>query len=108
MGQPFLVLPSIALPIKQGVIDVDMKHQIDEEFDAWDCERIEGLNAIRMFLDPHMSARSFYRHHRVPLTPYLIERRGAWRKSGPGSSPKPKFFTYKRLLLLYMLKKKKI
>lgn len=84
-----------------------MKNQIDEGFDEWDGERVEGMEALRKFIDPTMSMRSFYRYHREPLRPFLLERRDAWRKIGPGSSPKPKFFSYKRLLL-YMLKRKVI
>lgn len=71
-------------------------------------ERLEGLEAIRRFIDPTMSRTNFYRYHREALRPFLIERRNPWRKTGSGSSPKPKFFSYKRLLMLYLLKRRVI
>jgi len=65
-----------------------------------DDERLEGLDAIRKFIDPTMSMRTFYNHHREPLRPWIVERKMWWKKR------LPQFYSYKRLILLYMLKRK--
>jgi hypothetical protein len=69
---------------------------------AEESERLEGLMEIAKFIDPDMSRRTFYRHHREALRPYLLERRDAWKYR------KPRYFSYKRLILLYMLRRRVI
>lgn len=85
-----------------------MKKQSDEIIDEWDGERIEGIDAIRRFLSPKMSRSQFYREHREALKPYLIEYKDSWRKTGHGIAPRPRYFTFKRLLILYMLRRRTI
>jgi hypothetical protein len=67
---------------------------------AEESERLEGLEEISHFIDPGMSRRTFYRVHREALRPYLLERREYWK------GRKPRFFSYKRLILLYMLRRR--
>jgi hypothetical protein len=65
-----------------------------------DDERLEGLDAIRKFIDPSMCKRTFYQRHREALRPYIVERKYWWRKK------LPQFYSFKRLILLYMLRRK--
>ena len=67
---------------------------------AEESERLEGLEEIARFIDPGMSRSTFYREHREALRPYLLERREYWK------GRKPRFFSYKRLILLYMLRRR--
>jgi hypothetical protein len=63
-------------------------------------ERLEGIDEIRKFIDPAMSRMTFYRHHREALRPWIVERKFWWKKR------LPQFYSYKRLIMLYMLKRK--
>jgi hypothetical protein len=65
-----------------------------------DEERLEGLEAIRKFIDPTMSERTFFRRHREALRPFIVERKMWWKKR------LPQYYSYKRLIMLYMLKRK--
>jgi hypothetical protein len=69
---------------------------------AEESERLEGLEEISHFIDPGMSRSTFYREHREALRPYLLERREYWKKR------KSRYFSYKRLVLLYMLRRRLI
>jgi hypothetical protein len=70
----------------------------DNEYD-----RLEGLVEIRKFIDPLMSERTFFYRHRQKLTPYLFERREWWRMRRNGKRP-AQFFSFKKLILIYMVK----
>jgi hypothetical protein len=70
-----------------------------------DTERIEGMVAIRKYIDPEMSATTFYRKHRKGIEHALIKREH--RFDGRGGV-KRSYFTFKRLLIHYMLKRKTI
>lgn len=65
-----------------------------------ESERLEGLMEIARFIDPGMSRTTFYRYHREALRPYLLERREYWKQR------KPRYFSYKRLILVYMLRRR--
>lgn len=87
---------------------MDKKNQ-DDGIDEWACEngeRLEGLNQVRKFLDPTMSMRTFFRKHRRGIEPYLLQRTDYWRKNRPGGKPRPRYFSYKRLILLYMIRRR--
>jgi hypothetical protein len=62
--------------------------------------RIEGLEAIREFLDPYMSRSYFYRHIRPELDSILLKRRRR-----PNSSV-PRYYTFEPLLIAWMIRKK--
>jgi hypothetical protein len=66
-----------------------------------DPERLEGFDAIRKCLDPEMSHSYFYKYHRQKIGYILMRRRKIARFARRG--PKPRYFTFKRLLLHYML-----
>ena len=75
-------------------------------------ERLEGLDEIRLFMDPYMSATRFYNQHRKEIEPYIIAYEGWWRRKPKpkGHDPKtpfarPHFFSFKRLILVYMIKR---
>lgn len=85
-----------------------MKNEDKNNIEDWDHERLEGLEQIRKFIDPLMSRSTFYRKHRVALMPYLIERDGYWQKDRFAGKPKPRYFTFKRLVVYYMLRRKRI
>jgi hypothetical protein len=63
-----------------------------------DPERLEGFEEIRRYIDPWMSRTTFYRYHRHRLEPYLYIRPRHWAKH------LPRYFTFKRLLMVYMLR----
>jgi hypothetical protein len=73
-----------------------------------ESERLEGLDQIARFIDPTMSRTRFYQTHRAGLTPYLMVRSEPWRKSGSHKMPRAKYFSYKRLILLYMFRRRLI
>jgi len=60
-------------------------------------ERLEGMDAIRRYIDPRMSSETFYRYWRKRLEPILMEH-PQWGKHKRG-----RYFTYKRLVLAVML-----
>ena len=78
--------------------EIDLLSQSDRSLD----ERIEGLDAIRKVINPHMSRSTFYKRHRPHLDYILLEDTDALRKN------RPRFFTWRRLILSYMLKRRKI
>jgi len=61
-------------------------------------DHVEGLDAIRKFLNPHMSASAFYLRHRQAIDYILFVDKENWRDN------RARFFTTKRLLYHYMLK----
>lgn len=63
-------------------------------------ERLEGIGEIRRFLDPELSERTFYRRHRKAMEPYILVREKHWLKK------LPKYYSFKRLVLAYMLRRK--
>lgn len=65
-------------------------------------ERIEGLRTIKDIISPRMSMTTFYRRHRPHLDYILFIDQDAWRHNTP------KFFTYRRLIYHYMLKRRRI
>lgn len=65
-----------------------------------DSDRLEGLKAIRRFIDPYMSERTFYRNHREALRPYLVERQRYWVDN------LPRYYSFKPLILSYMMRRK--
>ena len=69
--------------------------------DKRDPERLEGMREIRQFINPGMSERDFWKQWRKKLEPILMER-SRWR-----FKKKPKYFTYKRLVLAIMLEEYK-
>jgi hypothetical protein len=74
---------------------------LSESDDGLD-ERIEGLDAIRAVINPHMSRSAFYRRHRQALDYILLVDVDHWRTG------RPKYFTFRRLIYHYMLKQRKI
>jgi hypothetical protein len=61
-------------------------------------QRIEGLEAIKNIINPHMSMATFFVRHRPNLDYILFIDKDNWRTN------RPKFFTYRRLIYHYMLK----
>jgi hypothetical protein len=70
----------------------------------WDPERLDGMDAIRMAMDPLMSKSTFYRRHRKEIDYILIERENWWRRRPRA----PRYFTFRRLLMAHMLKRVRI
>ena len=81
-----------------SIYKINLLSQSDASLD----ERIEGLDAIRKVLSPHMSRTTFYKRHRYRMSYILFEDRDWWRNG------RPKFFTFRRLILDYMVKTNKI
>lgn len=69
-------------------------------------ERLEGLEAIRTYIDPHMTRRTFYRYHRGPLGPYLFERKNWWKRKDRHGHPLKRYFTFKNLVQIYMIRRR--
>lgn len=65
-------------------------------------ERIEGLEAIKNIINPHMSMRTFYKRHRPHLDYILFVDKDHWRRKAP------RYFTFRRLVYHYMLSKRVI
>jgi hypothetical protein len=91
-----------------------MSHQKDQEnviecprcqylIPTWplDDERLEGLDAVRKFLDPTMSRTYFYKHHRHRLDYMLMEYRYWYRRKD-----NVRFWTWKRLMMAYVIKQR--
>jgi hypothetical protein len=76
------------------------------ETDLIDKERLEGIGEIRKFIDPMMSERTFYRKHRQGIEHLLIKREKVARFGG--KPRKPSFFTWKRLVIAYLLEREQI
>jgi hypothetical protein len=66
-------------------------------------ERLEGLDAIRIAIDPRMSRRTFFRKWRRHVDPILMEYERWWLRDPP-----VKYFTFRRLLYARMLERRKI
>jgi hypothetical protein len=69
----------------------------------YDPERLEGMVAIRKFMDPYMSKSYFYKYHRKEIDYLLLEHQRWWLRPD-----KIRYFTWKRLLIAHMLEKKYI
>ena len=74
--------------------------------DTEDTERLEGMEAIRKYIDPEMSETSFYRYHRKHIDHLLMKRRQILRNRRRGR--KMEYFTFKRLVIHYMLELEEI
>lgn len=76
-----------------------------KSFPCWgaDDERLHGLDAIRKFMNPKMSLSRFHQYHRPRMESILMKYHQWWRKPG-----RMKYFTYKRLVIAYMMKAKDI
>jgi hypothetical protein len=68
-----------------------------------DFERLEGLVAIRKFMDPWMSRSYFYKYHRKEIDHLLCEHQRWWLRPD-----KIRYFSFKRLVMAYMIEKKYI
>ena len=66
-------------------------------------ERLEGLDAIRRAIDPQMSRRTFYRKWRWRIDCILMEYERYWLRDPP-----IRYFTFRRLLAVIILRKRKI
>lgn len=66
-------------------------------------ERLEGMEAIRMAIDPKMSEATFYRRWRRRIDCILMEYERFWMRDPP-----IRYFTYRRLLYARMLECRKI
>jgi hypothetical protein len=64
------------------------------------------MEAIRKYIDPEMSEATFYRHHRKEIEHALIERE--FKQRGRPRGRKKRYFTFKRLLMNYLLERKTI
>jgi hypothetical protein len=76
---------------------------IQRWYGQYDPERLEGMVAIRKFMDPYMSKSYFYKYHRKEIDYLLLEHQRWWLRPD-----KIRFFTWKRLLIAHMLEKKYI
>ena len=79
-----------------------MKFNLLSQSDYSLDERIEGLDAIRKVINPHMSRSTFYKRHRYHMDYILFEDQDHWRTG------RSKFFTFRRLIYHYMLQVRKI
>jgi hypothetical protein len=70
-------------------------------------DRLDGLDAIRIAIDPYMSRTIFYRRWRRKVDPILIERRG-WNTAQRLGKPSFRYFTYRRLLYPLLLRERRI
>ena len=73
-----------------------IEYDIDENSD-----RLEGVTAIRKYIDPHMSSRSFYERWRPLINPILFEYRKPYLRPN-------RYFTFKSLVIAVMLKERRI
>ena len=71
--------------------------QMTDRYNDLDPERLDGMTAIRDYIDPRMSLETFYRYWRKRLEPILMEH-PQW-----GKHRRKRYFTYKRLILAIML-----
>ena len=72
-------------------------------------ERLEGLDEIRRFIDPKMGVTRFSKDHRKPLEPYIMYYTQWFRRTrADRHKKKPKIFSFKRLILAYMIKQKRL
>lgn len=65
-------------------------------------DRLEGMEAIREYIDPNMPKSTFYRKIRPHLDSILIEREYQYDRS------KPRYFTFKNMVQMFLLKIKKL
>jgi hypothetical protein len=78
----------------------------DRELDLLDGEdglldeRIEGLAAIKNIINPRMSMGTFYARHRQEIDYILFVDKDHWQRNTP------RFFTFRRLVYHYMLKRR--
>ena len=64
-------------------------------------ERLEGMDQIRLAIDPQMSRATFYRRHRPYLGHILMQYKRWWTRHPP-----IRYFTFRRLLIAYLLERK--
>lgn len=71
-----------------------------------DTDRLEGWEDIMEFMDPFMSRTYFNNHHREALLPYVIMRRSVQKPLGTthATSRLPNYYSFKQLILLYMVR----
>jgi hypothetical protein len=76
--------------------EIDLLSESERSLD----ERIEGLRAIKDIISPRMSMTTFYARHRAEIDYILFVDKDHWRTG------RPKFFTFRRLIYHYMLKRR--